>query len=216
MKSVKISVLVPVYNGELYIGRCLRSLLNQSCSDDEYEIIIINDGSKDRTEKMIKPFMGDIRYYKNSRNRGLPSALNLGIEKSKGQFIVRVDSDDWVNHEYLNTLSLALRLNNNLDAVACDYFVVDENQEKIELKNCEKNPIGCGIMFKTQHLIKVGVYDESFLAREDEDLAKRFKKKFSITRIPIPLYQYRSHNKNMTKNKKVMKKYKTKFKKKYR
>ena len=142
------------------------------------------------------------------KNFGLPKTLNTGIKKSKGQFIVRVDADDWVHPEYLNTLSLALKLNDHLDAIACDYFIVSENQEKIKLKNCEKDPIGCGIMFKTQQLIKIGVYDEKFLAREEEDLAKRFKEKFKISRLPIPLYQYRLHGKNMTKNKKLMKKYK--------
>ena len=67
-------------------------------------------------------------------------------------------------------------------------------------------------MFKTQQLIKIGVYDEKFLAREEEDLAKRFKEKFKISRLPIPLYQYRLHGKNMTKNKKLMKKYKKRLK----
>ena len=99
--------------------------------------------------------MGDIRYYKNKKNFGLPKTLNTGIKKSKGQFIVRVDADDWVHPEYLNTLSLALKLNDHLDAIACDYFIVSENQEKNKIKNCEKDPIGCGIMFKTQQLIKI-------------------------------------------------------------
>ena len=215
MKPVKVSVLIPVYNAEPYIGRCIRSLLNQTLNSDDYELIVINDCSKDNTEAIIQPFMGDIRYYKNKKNFGLPKTLNTGIKKSKGQFIVRVDADDWVHPEYLNTLSLALKLNDHLDAIACDYFIVSENQEKIKLKNCEKDPIGCGIMFKTQQLIKIGVYDEKFLAREEEDLAKRFKEKFKISRLPIPLYQYRLHRKNMTKNKKLMKKYKKKLKKKF-
>ncbi len=215
MKPVKVSVLIPVYNAEPYIGRCIRSLLNQTLNSDDYELIVINDCSKDNTEAIIQPFMGDIRYYKNKKNFGLPKTLNTGIKKSKGQFIVRVDADDWVHPEYLNTLSLALKLNDHLDAIACDYFIVSENQEKIKLKNCEKDPIGCGIMFKTQQLIKIGVYDEKFLAREEEDLAKRFKEKFKISRLPIPLYQYRLHGKNMTKNKKLMKKYKKRLKKKF-
>tara|TARA_B100001057_G_C22867979_1_gene957456 strand:+ start:4132 stop:4785 length:654 start_codon:yes stop_codon:yes gene_type:complete len=215
MKPVKVSVLIPVYNAEPYIGRCIRSLLNQTLNSDDYELIVIDDGSTDNTEAIIQPYMGDIRYYKNKKNFGLPKTLNTGIKKSKGQFIVRVDADDWVHPEYLNTLSLALKLNDHLDAIACDYFIVSENQEKIKLKNCEKDPIGCGIMFKTQQLIKIGVYDEKFLAREEEDLAKRFKEKFKISRLPIPLYQYRFHGKNMTKNKKLMKKYKKKLKKKF-
>ena len=71
-------------------------------------------------------------------------------------------------------------------------------------------------MFKSQQLIKIGVYDEKFLAREEDDLAIRFKKYFKITRLPIPLYQYRFHSNNMTKNKNLMKKYGKKLKKKFK
>ena len=59
-KSLQISIIVPSYNSQNYIGRCLRSLLNQSFDQDEYEIIVINDGSKDKTKEAIKNFLGDI------------------------------------------------------------------------------------------------------------------------------------------------------------
>ena len=216
MKSVKVSVLIPVYNAELYIGRCIRSLLNQTLNVDDYELIVIDDGSTDNTESVIKSYIGDLRYYKNKKNSGLPSALNLGIKKSRGQFVVRVDSDDWVHPEYLNTLSLALKLNNHLDAVACDYYLVNNNQEILEYKNCKKDPIGCGVMFKIQQLISLGLYDKNFLIKEDEDLIIRFNKKYNVTRIPIPLYKYRKHEKNMTNDDSQVLKYSKKIKKKHK
>ena len=99
MKSVHVSVIVPVYNSELYIGRCIRSLLNQSINPENYEIILINDGSSDNTKKAIEPFVGDLIIIENKKNLGLPASLNKGIKKARGQFIVRVDSDDYVHVE---------------------------------------------------------------------------------------------------------------------
>jgi len=215
-KSVIVSVLVPAYNAELYIGRCIRSLLNQTLSDESYEIIVVNDFSKDNTKKVISTFTGDIRYFENKKRLGLPGSLNFATKKAKGQFVVRVDSDDWVHPEFLNVLSLHLRENNSLDAVASDYYLVNNDQDNLEYKNCEKNPIGCGIMFRLENLIKIGLYDEKFLAREDEDLIRRFKKYFNVTRVPVPLYKYRQHKNNMTKNKKLMKKFLKKINHKYK
>ena len=103
-KSIQVSVIIAAKNAELYIGRCLRSLINQSFSDDKYEIIVINDGSKDSTEEALKQFLGDIIYIKNKKNLGLPGSRNIGIREAKGQYIVMVDSDDWVHPEFLNIL----------------------------------------------------------------------------------------------------------------
>ena len=145
---------------------------------------------------------------KNEQNKGLPYSINKGIKKANGQFIVRVDCDDYVHNDYLRFLSTYLQLNNNVDAVACDYNTVDQNQNLIERINCNDVPIGCGIMFRIEQLISIGLYDEKFLAREDEDLRIRFSKKFRIERLAIPLYKYRKHNNNLTNNENEMNKYK--------
>ena len=65
-KSIQVSVIVPSYNSQNYIGRCLRSLLNQVFDQDQYEIIVINDGSKDKTKEALKTF-GDIVYLENKK-----------------------------------------------------------------------------------------------------------------------------------------------------
>jgi len=215
-KSLQISIIVPSYNSQNYIGRCLRSLLNQSFDQDEYEIIVINDGSKDKTKEALKNFLGDIVYLENKINKGLPASLNKAIKNSKGQYIVRVDSDDWVHPQFLNILYYHLNLNPKIDAAACDYHLVDNKQKILSYNNCEKKPIGCGIMFQAINLIDIGLYDKKFFAREEEDLIYRYKKKYTVTRVPIPLYRYRKHDNNMTKNKKLMKKYLKKIKKKYK
>ena len=72
--------------------------------------------------------------------------------------------------------------------------------------NCFKNQIACGILFRKECLIEIGLYNEKFKMREGHELRKRFEKKFSIARLNIPLYKYRSHSKNRTK-KKILKKY---------
>ena len=215
MRSVQVSVIVPAYNAELYIGRCLRSLLKQTLDVENYEIIVINDCSTDNTKQVISPFIGDINYLENNKKLGLPTTLNTGIKNVKGQFIIRVDADDYVHWDFLKILSMHLQLNLSIDAIACDYLLVDNHQNIISYNNCLKEPIGCGIMFKLEHLIDVGLYDADFLAREDEELILRFKKKYSVSRVQLPLYRYRKHKHNLTNDTNTMKKYNDKLSEKH-
>lgn len=99
-----ISIIVPVYNGEKYIGRCLRSLLNQTYSKEKYEIIVVNDGSTDKTSYALELFKDDIKLIINPKNIGLPASLNKGIKLSSGDYCVRVDSDDYVSNNFLTFL----------------------------------------------------------------------------------------------------------------
>ena len=69
-------------------------------------------------------------------------------------------------------------------------------------KNSEKSPIGCGIIFKSQQILELGLYDENLLLHEDIDLRKRFEKKYKVIRLPLPLYRYRKHETNITNDKK--------------
>ena len=123
-----------------------------------------------------------------------------------------MDSDDWVHDEFLNLMSTFLSLNKKLDAVACDYTLTDYKENPIEEKNCMNFPIGCGIMFRIQHLLEMGLYDEKFLYAEEEALRKKFLRAYNITRIPISLYRYRQHKKNRSKNLKMVKKFSKKAK----
>lgn len=207
-KNFFISVIVPVYNAEKYIGRCLRSLKNQSISSNLFEIIVVDDCSIDKSLNEIKKQKNSkIRIIKNKKNLGLPKSLNVGIKSAKGSFIVRVDADDWVQEDFLNIMSTFLYINKNLDAVACDYTICDDKENTVLLKNCLDKPIGCAIMFRMQHLLDIGLYNENFNYAEEEELRKKFLKKFSITRIPLSLYRYRKHTNNRSNNIKQVKKY---------
>ena len=91
-----------------------------------------------------------------------------------------------------------LQLNHDIDAVCCDYILVDNDQNNLGQMDSMEKPIGCGIMFRIKDLIDIGLYDENFEAREEEDLRIRFEKKYSITRVKLPLYRYRQHEKNLS------------------
>ena len=185
-----VTVLIPTFNSALYLSRAIRSVLEAACHVAEVEIIVIDDGSTDDTLQVLEPFSSQVRLFRHSTNLGLPSALNTGIRNARGQFIVRVDSDDYVHAQYINILTTALRLNNSYDAVCCDYFLVDNRQNVIEIANSLEKPIGCGIMFRHHHFVDIGLYNEKVRVHEDVELRERFLTKYEITRVPIPLYKY--------------------------
>lgn len=200
-KLPEVSVIIPVYNEERLISRAIRSALAQSMELGDYEVIVINDGSEDHTAIALADFGTGIRVIENEKRLGLPASLNRGIRAARGQFIVRLDADDYVHADYLYLLRSFLALNSYMDAVACDYYTVNDNEEIIARCNCLENPIGCGIMFRKEQLVDIGLYDDAFLMHEDQDLRLRFLKRHSIHRLELPLYRYRQHNGNMTKDK---------------
>ena len=134
-KAPTISVIIAAYNEEKFIGRTIRSLLNQNISQQSYEIIVINDNSSDKTQYALQLFEGDVRVINNTKKHGLAYSLNLGIKEARGKYVVRVDADDYVHAEYLKVLSEFLEQNKYIDAVACDYILVDD-EEKF-LRRCK-------------------------------------------------------------------------------
>ena len=201
MSNILVSVIIPVFNREKYINKCLRSILDQSLHRDKYEIIVVDDGSNDGTNQIINKYNDIVKIIKNKKNYGLPYSLNIGIKKCKGRFVVRLDSDDYVNKEYLNILSLHLLMNEEIDAVSCDYIIVDEKDTVIRNEKFNNKPIGCCLMFRMEQLIEIGLYNEDYLINEDKELLKRFNKKFKIYNCPLTLYRYMMHSDNLTKKK---------------
>ena len=124
----KVSVIVPVYNSEKYIKKCLDSLINQSLKD--IEIILIDDGSTDNSLEIIKKYSNkypNIKY-KTKENEGQAVARNVGIDMATGEFISFVDSDDYIDTSMLENLYLN-SLKNNSDIVICNYFEEYENKK---------------------------------------------------------------------------------------
>ncbi len=202
-----ISVIIATYNRERYIGRAIRSLISQSFPNEQYEIIVVDDGSTDRTRYVLESFGDWIKTIALGEHKGLPYACNVGIRKALARYVVRVDADDYVHEDFLSVEYLYLSLNAHFDAIACDYYVVDENENHIARKNADTDPIACGIMFKKDNLVAIGLYDEDFLMLEEVDLRIRYIQKFNIHRIELPLYRYRMHKSNITSDKKSMQYY---------
>ena len=117
--KIDISVIVPIYNAEKYINKCIDSLINQT--KKEIEIILINDGSIDNTENIIKTYKDKrIKYFKN-KNQGIGKTRNFGIDKAIGKYIMFVDSDDYLEISACEELYNKIE-KENADLVVCDFY----------------------------------------------------------------------------------------------
>ena len=133
-KKEKISIIIPVYNVEKYLNRCIDSLINQTYSN--LEIILINDGSTDSSLKICEEYVQKDSRIKviNKKNEGVSIARNVGIEKATGQFISFVDSDDWIEHDtILKLYNLSQKYNS--DYVMIDYIETDGTKKYINKKS---------------------------------------------------------------------------------
>ena len=213
---MKVSVIITCHNYARYLSRAIRSALNQTFSKDKYEIIVVDDASSDETNDVMASYSGFIRPIILKENVGLAQARNIGIKAALGQYIINLDADDYFDENILYVESLFLNLNDNIDAVSCDYYLVGKKEEHIKRISGGKEPIACGVMFRKDLLIGIGLYDKSFKAREEEDLRLRFLKKYDMYNINLPLYRYRKHSNNLTNNKKLMDKYKRKIENKHK
>lgn len=123
---MKFSIIIPVYNVEKYIDRCLKSILEQSYKN--YEVIIVNDGTKDNSveiiEKYIKKYDNFTLY--NKKNGGLSDARNYGLKYIKGDYLLFIDSDDYINKNLLNELNNLLE-EKEYDLVKFKIKLVDDN-----------------------------------------------------------------------------------------
>ena len=199
-----VSVIITAFNEEKFIHRCLRSILNQTLDRSLYEVIIVDDASSDDTRKILNQWGDDITLICNDINLGLPGSINKGISVSRGEYVIRLDADDYVNANYLNLLKLVLDIEDDIHGVACDYLEVDDFENVTGRVSAARFPIGCGIMFRKSSMIEVGLYDETFRRCEEVEFRRRFEKKFKIIQLPIALYRYRKHENNMTNDKDLM------------
>ena len=194
---MKISVIVTNYNYEKWLRRCIRSLLNQNFND--YEIIIIDDCSTDNSRNILLEYqdVDKIKLVFNKSNVGVGCSSTIGAKKATGKYIVRVDADDYVHNDFLKCLYLWASFNNS-HAVACDYQEVNFNEDVLDTISQKKNPLACGILYRTDLLEYLGYWNEKLRINEDVDMIKRFKKEFKLEYLNIPLYRYFKHEESMT------------------
>ena len=136
---IKVSIIVPVYNQENRIERCLESLVNQTLND--IEIIVINDGSTDKSLKIIKKYLKKFpKKIKliNRENKGISISRNEGIKLSKGKFIGFVDSDDYIEKNMFEILYNKI-VSTKTDICICNYKMFYENSDEIIYENISKH-----------------------------------------------------------------------------
>lgn len=199
----KVTVAVCCYKQEEWLFRCLRSLADQTLPKSEFEVIVCNDNPDVKIDDIVdkvRPYL-NVKVLDNSTNLGLPGSLNRIIKHSLGRFFVRVDCDDYVSKHFLSMLAAYLEVNHECQAVYCDYLKVNFHGKKIGRFDASKDFIACGIMMDYEALCSINGYNESFKMREGHDLNVRFKENFRVDHLAAPLYRYRIHDSNRTKNK---------------
>lgn len=205
---MSVSIIITNHNGAQYLGRAIRSCLKQSLN---CEVVVVDDGSTDESRELMYSFGDKITRMFLSENVGVAEASNQGIKRATGEYIIRVDSDDYINENTCLFLSQILEWNKGLGFVYADHLRVDENEKIIERVDMNTLDLllrhGAGIMMRKSYLEAIGLYDKKLRNAEDYDLLKRYIKNWDGFHLPIPLYRYRQHENNMTKDKEERKKW---------
>jgi glycosyltransferase involved in cell wall biosynthesis len=181
MKKPRVTVVIPVYNTEKYLGRCLNSVLNQNLK--EIEIICIDDGSTDNSLRILKEFKKkDKRIVLISKkNEGQAIARNIGIKKAQGEYIGFVDSDDWIDLNYFEEMyKSSIKNNAEMAMASMNYLKTNQRyynfskeevfssiKEKVKKSEIERWGSVCVGLFKKAMLIKNEILFEEGVYYED-------------------------------------------------
>ena len=190
----EISVLMPAFNSADYIGHSIKSILRQS--HEEFEFIIVNDGSTDKTEDVILSFNDPrIKYFK-TENKGTAAAMNFGISKAQFKWIARIDSDDLSSPDRLEKQVNFLNENHEIDILSSWsiyfnnkgkilFFLHPETEHKEIIKALNlHNPINqSGLIFR-KSILKKDKYNEKYMFNEDFELMHRLKDKVKFHNYP--------------------------------
>ena len=195
------TIIITNYNKAKYLGRCIRSCLNQSLNRENYEVIVVDDCSTDESREVISSFV-HINPILLPENLGVAEASNIGIRAALGRFVIRVDADDYINEHTLLFLREILEKNPDIGFAYADHYRVDEGERVMERVNIYTPDLlfrhGAGIMFRKSHLEAIGLYKKELRNAEDYDLLKRYIKNWDGYHLPLPLYRYRIHPEQMT------------------
>lgn len=216
----KVSVIIPVYNGEKFVGRAIESVLAQTVP--AFEIIVINDGSKDGTEKVLD-FFKDKIIFKTVPNGGVASARNFGVNLARGEYIALLDSDDvWVPHKLEIQMSALAQFSEaefccsdfilqtpvrtyshfeslkNYPVSKADHFVEPQPFEAL----VKRNFVGTSTAVFSRKLIdKAGLFNTHYKVSEDYDFWLRCAMNTKFVVVAQPLVQKQQHETNLSNNK---------------
>ena len=202
----KVSVVMPVYNGEKYIRQSIDSILHQTFKD--FELLIINDGSIDNTRIIIDSYAvvdPRVKVF-HRKHEGVSAASNFGLETAIGEYIARLDSDDIATPERLEVQVKYLDEHPDIDLVG-SYFrafyedgreidvVISTSNEELQKILPQMNQLGHSTIIMRRCIIeKVGMYDTSFALAEDYEYYLRIIEKCKVANIPQFLMRYRIHS----------------------
>jgi glycosyltransferase involved in cell wall biosynthesis len=207
-----ISVIIPAFNQGHYLGEAIQSVIDQTFPD--FELIVVDDGSTDKTAQVACSFLDPRVHYIHQENRGLSAARNTGILRSSGEYLTFLDSDDLFVADKLETLLNALQQDPGLGFVAGQAVLIDENAlplGKIFDTPLPENPANlllwnplhvCSVMLRRDWQEKAGLFDETLNAYEDWDMWLRLARVgCRMGWVPHPVSLYRFHTRQMTRDK---------------
>jgi len=209
----KISVIITCYNLEKYISRAINSCLNQTLHESEYEILVIDDCSTDNSWEVIQNYIIEEENVKHTNpriqlvkgirhkvNKGVSAAANTGIKKASGRYIVRVDGDDFIDKNFLFSMTQILDWNEDIGFVYCDHIVIEQDKTRhVSLNTLDKLlDHGAGVLFRKKYIEALGMYNEDYRNREDYDLIMRYIKNFDSYHLRLPYYKYVKRDGSLT------------------
>lgn len=206
-----VTVIIPTYNSAQYLSAAVESVLQQTFKD--FELLIIDDGSKDNTSELAKTFSDKVRYI-YQENAGVSEARNHGIKVSKGKYVAFLDADDtWLPTKLEKQID-ALRNNSEYKFCFSDFVGVNQNLQPIEMKRgrlvdsaikdllLRGNVVGsiCTVLCERELFDKVGGFDPKLSQCADWDMWIRIATLTDFLFIDEQLVTYRQHDSNMSRN----------------
>ena len=206
---MKISVVMPVYNGEKYLKEAIQSILNQT--ERDFELLVVDDGSTDNSEVIAKSFNDNRVKIINKDHSGLIDTLNLGFDKAQGDFIARMDADD-ISEPNRFQKQLEVMEKENIAICGTQAKTINEKGEVIgefsypplswsgiKYYTLRGNPfIHPSVMIRRDILNKVGNLHKFFRHAEDYELWTRIVYKHKAINLPDQLLRYRIHGNQIT------------------
>lgn len=211
MKNPEISVLLPAYNSAKYIKESVLSILKQSYKD--FELIIINDGSTDKTMKVVSELQDErIVLINNSKNLGVSKSLNLGLKIAKGKYIARCDSDDVNDLDRFKKQRIFLKKNKKYVLVGSNAFLINKNGEIIGVKKYPESDkelrkkliirnqiLHPSVFYRKAVAMKVGGYSNFLNGAEDYDFFLKLSQFGKLCNLQENLVKRRIHDQVITK-----------------
>ncbi len=211
MLEPKVSIIIPVYNGENYLQDAIDSALKQTYSN--IEVIVVNDGSCDNgaTEKIALSYGDKVRYF-YKENGGVATALNLGISKMQGEYFSWLSHDDMYYPEKIEKQIFTIKKNQDKTVIVLsDYDLLDVNSQlTTSIQHSRTYPLekltdsvfpvllglvhGCSLLVHKSHFDRVGLFDRNLITTQDYDLWFRMFRNQRTIYIPEPLILTRVHN----------------------